>query len=53
MNFKPLHLNLFRYRGEIKNREEWANRFDVLGDCLLVLFVVALMSVFIFSFLNL
>ncbi len=51
MSFKPIHLNLFRYRGEIKNREEWGNRFDVLGDCLLVFFVIALTAVFIFSFL--
>lgn len=51
MNFKPIHLNLSRHRGELKNREEWGDRFDVLADCLVVFFVVALMGVFIFSFL--
>lgn len=51
VNFKPIHLNLSRHRGELKNREEWGDRFDVLADCLVVFFVVALMGVFIFSFL--
>jgi len=50
MTIQSIGQQWFRHRQEVKTKAEWDNRFEILADCLVVVFVVALMAVFIISF---
>ncbi len=50
MTIQCINHHGFRYRGELKSREELDASVEIITGCLLVLFVVALTAVFVISF---